>query len=396
MRAATSFVFSALLLASSPVFATVHAGDLLITDYNGARVLAVDPATGDVGVLSPPSGGENLLQRPAGIAMTSFGIIFVVDAATNQLVGIDAATGVQFVVKTALDVPVAVGDVPFGLALHEAAGAYELWVSARASHEIVHLIGLVGFGITSAPFSNDARWADARGIAVDGARIDVAVDEGQGYWVMPLDGNPIWDPFLESTLVGGTVDRSPGVPVWDVEPYAFDVALVNYDAVFTERNTVVVPPGLPVCDSATSGVVARGTVTLVETHVYVTEIEPADGTPLHCPGALVTGLDGALYVTDSLLPGGGDAQLVRLWPGNSLVDPEVVAALPNAPSSVALPAGVAVAPVDAAEPSSAFAALASCIALATLAGRRRRGSSRYGDSARCQTRSQAQRGGSAG
>jgi hypothetical protein len=364
----------ALLLAAPPARATVKAGDLLVTDYNGARVLAVDPVTGDTHVLSPRPGGENLLVRPTGIVMASFGDIFVVDETTNRLVAIDASTGEQVVVDTAPGVPVEVGDEPFGLALHETGGGYELWISARGSHEIRHLVGLVGFGISSSPISTDARWSDARGIAVHGTRLAVAVDEGQGYWTMDMDGNPIFDPFLESTTLGGTVDRSPGVPVWDVEPYTFEYLLTQYDAVFTERSLAVIPPGIPVCDLATSGVTARGTQTLIETKVFVTELEPADGTPLHCPMALATGLDGALYVTDSLSPSGGGAQLVRLGPGNPILDPqvEVVAALPDPQGAITLPVGLAVAPVDAAEPGSESAAVASSLVLAALVGGKRR------------------------
>lgn len=75
--------------------------------------------------------------------------------------------------------------------------------------------------------------------------------------------------------------------------------LVDNDAVFAERNIAVIPPGIPVCDSATSGVAALGAKMFDETK-DVTTIEPADGTPLDCPSALVTGLDGALYVTESI------------------------------------------------------------------------------------------------
>ena len=372
MRATFSLLLPALLIGAPQALATVHAGDLLVTDYNGARVLAVDPDSGQVRVLSPPSGGANLLQRPTGIVMARFGVIFVVDAATDQMIGIDAATGEQFVIKSGLGVPIEVGGEPFGLALRETEGAYELWISARGSDEIRHVVGLIGFGIASEPLSTDTRWAGARGIAVHGDVLDVAVDEGQGYWVLRLDGTWIGDPFLESTIVGGTQDRSPGVSVGDVEPYSFGNVLAFYDTVFTERNVMTVIPGISACDSATSGVAARGTQTFVETKIFVTQVEPADGTPLHCPGALATGFDGALYVTDSLLASGGGAQLVRLWPAKPLADPEVVARLPDAPGSLTLPTGLAVAPVDAPEPDSGPAALSCAIAIATLAGRRRR------------------------
>lgn len=213
--------------------------------------------------------------------------------------------------------------------------------------------------------------ATARGLALNGSWLDVAVDEGQGYWEMDLDGDPIRDPFFESTLVGVIFDRSPNVPVWDVESYAFADGLTFYDEVFTERHVVTLLPGIPVCDPATSGVMAHGTQTLIETHVFVTLIEPADGTPLDCPTALATGLDGALYVTDSLLPGGGGAQLVRLWPGNLQLAPEIVADLPNAQGSVMLPAGLALAPVSVPEPGVGTLSLVAAGALAGTARSRR-------------------------
>ena len=59
MRCSLPFrsIVASLLLVAPPALAGVSAGDLLVSDQNGARVLAVDPDTGSVRVLSPPPGG---------------------------------------------------------------------------------------------------------------------------------------------------------------------------------------------------------------------------------------------------------------------------------------------------------------------------------------------------
>lgn len=71
-------------------------GDLLVTDFNGSRVLIVD-RTGAVELLLPPVGSTNLLVQPLGIAVGSDGTIYVGDAVTDRIVGIDPETGEQWV-----------------------------------------------------------------------------------------------------------------------------------------------------------------------------------------------------------------------------------------------------------------------------------------------------------
>jgi hypothetical protein len=318
-----------------------------VSDQNGARVLAVDPDTGSVRVLSPPPGGPNLLVAPAGIAMSEIGMVYVVDESTNQLVGIDPSNGAQFVVQAGGGGPLSVGSEPFGLALRDSEAAVELWVSARGSAEIRAIIGLIGFGITSFPLAQDARFANARGVAVTGDMLDVAMDDGQGYYRVALDGGSIFDPLLSYDSLFPElppIDESPDVPAWDVEPYGYQVEVsfletVTFHTALTLRDTALLPPyGIPVCKPATSGVVAYGTsyrqFDPVDPTSFANDtIEPADGTPLHCPTALVTGLDSTLYATDSEYPNGAGSQLVRLWPGTA-VEPEIVAALPDSQSSV--------------------------------------------------------------
>jgi hypothetical protein len=84
---------------------------------------------------------------------------------------------------------------------------------------------------------------------------------------------------------------------------------------------------------------------------------------------LATGLDGALYATDSEYSNGAGSQLVRLWPATEL-EPEIVAALPDSQSSVMFPGGLAVAPVSVPEPGAGAAQL-SLLASMLMLGRSR-------------------------
>lgn len=378
---AVLFTLFALLLETGAE-AAVRIGDLLVTDRTGRRVLAVRPGSGAVTVLSPRPGGADLLSEPAGIAMTDFGTILVVDAGTHQLIGIDAGTGDQFVVRQGNGDPLPIGLEPFGLALRQSESAYELWISARASQEIRHVVGLVGFGITSSPLSSDPRWASARGVAVADDQLLVAMDDGQGYYAVGLEGGAIADPLLDDdTIPPGLppVDRSPEVPAWDVEPYVYQVepALfqhVVFRRVLSLQRTALVPPGIPVCQSPETRLVSYGTLyrdfdPIDPSSFAEGTVEVADGTPLRCPTALATGRDGALYVADAALPFGGDARIVRLLPGSG-AEPTVVASLPGNASQ---PMGLAVAPVSAPEPGEVGEGLA---ALACVLGIRCRRSTR--------------------
>jgi hypothetical protein len=367
-----SCVLFAIALVSGLLTASVAhgvlAGDLLVTDRTNGRVIGVRPSTGAVWVLSPRPGGADLLAEPAGIVMTDFGVILVVDEATSQLVGIDAATGDQFVVmETGGAAPLAVGTAPFGLALRQTEGAYEMWISARDSSEIRHVIGLEAFGIASETLSADARWSHARGVAVSGDHLLVAVDDGQGYWMVNLATGVISDPLLEYDSMIPELpptDHSPDVPAWDVEPYHYEVAVnlfdtITFDTVLSLQKPKLIEPIFLSCDAAGTRVTAYGTlyeqfVPIDPTSFAEATVEPADGTPLRCPTALATGLDGLLYVVDTSLPFGGDPTVVRVAPGSG-GNPVVVATLASVTSQ---PMGLAVAPVSVPEPAAGRGAIA--------------------------------------
>lgn len=362
------------LLGGPSAQAAIVAGDLLVTDRSSGSVIGVRPSTGAVWVVSPRPGGADLLAQPAGIVMTDFGIILVVDEATSQLVGIDAATGDQFVVmETNQSAPLAVGAGPFGLALRQTGDLYELWVSAPGSSAIHHVIGLEGYGIASELLSGDARWAGARGVAVAGDSLLVAVADGQGYWSVDLETGQISDPLLEyDSLIPELppIDHSPDVPAWDVEPYAYQVTVnlfttISFHTVLSLQETRLVPPFFLECDPAGTRIAAYGTLyrqfdPLDPYDFAETTIEAADGTPLRCPTALATGLDGLLYVLDTSLPSGGDPAVVRMAPGSEQ-PPTVVASLSGLASQ---PNGLAVAPVSAPEPAGGAGAVALAALLA--------------------------------
>jgi len=366
-----------------PAAHAIVAGDLLVTDRTSGRVIGVRPSTGAVWVVSPHPGGSNLLVEPAGIVMTDFGIILVVDEATSQLVGIDAATGDQFVVKeTGGNAPLAVGTEPFGLALRQTGDAYEMWISARGSSEIRRVIGLEGLGIASETLSSDARWANARGVAVAGSSLLVAMDDGQGYWQVALDTGAISDPLLEYDPIFPElppIDHSPDLPAWDVEPYEYEVqtnpiySTTFHTVLSLQQIKLVEPFFLLTCDPAGTRLVAYGTTynpfdPVSSTSFATGTVEVADGTPLRCPTALATGLDGLLYVLDTSLPLGGDPAIVRVAPGSG-GNPTVVASLASVATQ---PRGLAVAPVSVPEPEGGAGAVAlgALLALGWRAGSR--------------------------
>lgn len=355
------------LLAATAAQA-ILAGDLLVTDRSNGRVIGVRPGTGQVWVVSPRAGGADLLVEPAGIVMTDFGVILVVDEATSQLVGINAATGDQFVVmETGGAAPLEVGTAPFGLALRQTQGAYELWISARGSSEIRHVIGLEAFGIASETLSADPRWANALGVAVAGDQLLVAMDDGQGYWRVALDTGAISDPLLEYDSMFPELpptDHSPDLPAWDVEPYHYEVPVnlfdtVTFHTVLSLQQIQLVPPFFLTCNAAGTRLTAYGTLyehfdPIDPTSFTEGTVEAADGTPLRCPKALATGLDGLLYVVDTSLPSVGDPTIVRVTPGGA-GNPTVVASLASVTSQ---PMGLAVAPVSVPEPAAGGEAIA--------------------------------------
>jgi hypothetical protein len=336
------------------------AGDLLISDYNGARVLTVDPTTGVVFELTPrPGSGPNLLVAPGEIAATSDGGIFVVDNTTNQLIGIDPTTGAQSVVQggtAASPHPLNVGTGPWGLAADDQG---HLFVAARESAQVLRIAPTLTAGIyTSTPVATSATLADARGIGwVANQSPDLDVSLGT-----------VGETSVSTTL--GTVG-TPGSIVADGA--AYDVARIGGTG--TYQNTAFLPvsvttivslPGggfVVLCDTAQSGVYfAFHSLT----NAYST------GGYFRCPLAVAATEAGAVYVTDAgaPLPGGGDARVVSLGPPGAWNTQTLVATIPNSgpPTS---PVGIAVMPVTVPEPAAELAACAVLLSLGIESARRR-------------------------
>jgi hypothetical protein len=71
-------------------------------------------------------------------------------------------------------------------------------------------------------------------VAVSGDHLLVAVDDGQGYWMVNLATGAISDPLLEYDSMIPELpptDHSPDVPAWDVEPYHYEVAVNLFDTI---------------------------------------------------------------------------------------------------------------------------------------------------------------------
>ena len=125
-------------------------GDLLVTDFNNARVLRVEPGTGTVTPFSPRSGsGTNLLVHPTGIAFATAlpigsvdKVIYVADFETSQLIAIDPKTGSQSVVRDYYTGgPLSIGGGPWGIAWTSYFGDLGgLWVVASNTAELRLLV----------------------------------------------------------------------------------------------------------------------------------------------------------------------------------------------------------------------------------------------------------------
>jgi hypothetical protein len=350
---------SALLLAAGLPIAPdargggLTAGDLLITDANGARVLRVDPTTGVVSTFSPPVGGTNLLVRPAGIATLSDGSIFVADNTTNRLIRIDPATGVQTVaLQPGSPLPglLDIGSGPWGVS---ADPLDALYVVARESQTLSR-VDPVGSGIyTATQVASNPTLAGARGIEASTTDVAVASEsDGLGIFSLPA-----------GTLNGFVGDPGPSLTVYDVVRIAGAMQFQTFDTL--QATTLVLVGNVPflLCDGAASGV---GGKSGVEASLYVS------GGSFRCPQALAAASDGSIYVTDAAapFPSGGDARVIEVGPPGTWNTQSLVASIANA-GAPTLPAGIAIMKktvVPEPEPEAGFAAAVAGL----LAGARRR------------------------
>jgi hypothetical protein len=99
----TARIGFALVVALAPLFASAAAldkGDVLLTDYDHARILRVAAGTGNVTVFSPRNDAQtNYLDGPFRIAIDPFGAAWVTDVRADTVVRIDPLTGSQSILQ---------------------------------------------------------------------------------------------------------------------------------------------------------------------------------------------------------------------------------------------------------------------------------------------------------
>ena len=118
-------------------------GDLIVSDEFNQRILRVLPGTGDIEVVSPRPGQTNHLVGPTDLVITSLNRLFVADAAGNQIVEVDLATGVQSVLPVVFDDLQATidTDASQSLYVYDGGTTNQLLCQDLGSMAMVHVMG---------------------------------------------------------------------------------------------------------------------------------------------------------------------------------------------------------------------------------------------------------------
>jgi hypothetical protein len=343
---AYSALLAAALLAPRSAHALqLEAGDLLVTDYAGDRVLLVDPVTHAALVFSPRAGsGPNLLDGPGGIAIDPDGEILVVSSLSAKLISIDPATGAQTEVRRRnlinfppTEGPLDIGDLPWGIDV-----------------------------VTAAPSLTDRR--------------DVYIgSEGAIYRVTRSESLTTASPLITNSSLVNQIDLAIGDET-GAAPVLFvtsDEGLIRYDDPPGAFTVVVPGAGMRSADYLSAGphldYVQRDSCPGGAAYRSYggSSFSPFDATLIPCPWGIgigkgpVSAFDGVIYVTDW----GGVAtppRVVRfLIPAYEA--PSVAADLP--PGSQ--PIDVAVSPVTFAPEPEALALAAGALAALVVWTRRR-------------------------
>jgi hypothetical protein len=339
-------------LAAPVAHAQLARGDLLVTDYNNARVLRVTSA-GQVTDFSPRAGsGPNLLVNPAGIGVTPDQRVLVADAGTDRVVEIDPATGVQSIARTLLYdgltlTPGSLGTGLYGLDVDDFG---EVWVTASGSHQLFRALLLGDGTLIASPIMLDVGSVGPLGLG--------AIE----YQLVPL-------VFLANGSLGQSlVDTLNGPESSPLGTLGSGGQVMDAEALFASTAVLVVlvqqVPGTAFgCDPTASGVYA-------EVYPIASPSSLSLGGLLRCPFA-VAGLgpadpsDTPFFVSDAAQTIGGDARIVTVrFPSGAQT---LLASLP-AGSAPTLPAGLVVVP----EPGAAASSAAAAVSLAALLAARRR------------------------
>ena len=381
-------VFLAIALLSATSSRAIEAGDLLVLDHYGARVLAVRPETGSLSVVSPRAGsGPNLLVAPTGIVMCHTGMIYVSDAATNRLVEIDAATGSQRILLERIftvSIPADVGLSPWGLtttrarpvgvedALDLCPGTGQpfdetranLLVAARDSAEIRLL-----YGSATPGHIRTQQWLAHPQLAATRALSFRPSSQFLGTKLLLARGSSgVSDVFTQLVVGGAELDEVAIEPfVLPVGVYGGAVEEPGQNVLATRRLEVFPERDLPFCTEL-SGVWKIG---------QILPLPASDGGWFRCPIALVVDAIGNAYVTDIARPPpfAGGARIVRLSPPGAWNVQTLVAEIPDAAGAAAYLVAITRAPVAVPEANagaSAFVALSSLCGYRRFARRRAR------------------------
>lgn len=332
-RCTGSRAFFALILFLMPhaaLPAGFNQGDLLVTDYGGARVLRVNATSGAVSVFSPSPGGTNLLNFPAGIAIAADGTVYVASNGNNKVIQIDPLTGVQ----TAL--PFAVGQHPWGLDMDAAGNLFVLAQTEGKVWKITAPAGPSGFSSTTV---TDSLLIDAWGLAVqaDGT-LRIGGDTSGLLSVDPSDVTPsvsIAGPPLEAVMKIVGVSRMESTTQFGVS-------------------------GGTGCSGRLAGVWYHWPPSWKR--VAANFLDGAG--PFHCVFSLALTPDNqTFYVGDAGSFLGGSAQILKVqWSSGNVT---TLASISD-DTGPALPAGIAVAPITVPEPGASACLLAAFAALWAL------------------------------
>ncbi len=373
-------LFLTIALLSATSSHAIEAGDLLVLDHHGARVLAVRPETGSLSVVSPRAGfGPNLLVAPTGIVMCHTGMIYVSDSATNSLVEIDAATGSQRILLTqvfSVSVPANVGLAPWGLtttrdgpvgvanALDLCPGTGQpfdetranLLVAARDSAEIRLL-----YGSATPGHVRTQQWLEHPQLAATRALSFRPSSQFLGMRLLLARGSAGVSNVYTALGVGGA-DSEVVIEPFVLPDGVYDGAVeVPGENVLATRRLEVFPErDLPFCTEL-SGVWKIG---------QILPLPASDGGWFRCPIAIVADAIGNVYVTDVARPPplAGGARIVRLSPPGAWNVQTLVAEIPDAAGTAAYPVAITRAPVAVPEANAAAGAF---VALSSLCGYRR-------------------------
>lgn len=289
-------VLAALLAPIASPAQAPRAGDLVLTDSIGDRVLVVRGDTGAVQEVSPQA-TTNLLSLPTGIAVAPDGTIYVSDFGLDRLLRIDPVTGAQAILRTP-PFPIGTGnpvEVTDPRALDHTQdilgrnhlyvlGASRLW---EASETL--------FGGWGASAGNTAGvLGDPYDLTIDEADSAVYVAAGRNGLVAQLPPDPCCMPIVSPELlsVGGqpALHHTTGVD-------RLGSALVASQMIVRESDLFC-----PVSSGLSRVISIDGAV----------EVESAGGL-LRCPRYVTASRNGSrLYVVDFATTNGNDPRIVQL------------------------------------------------------------------------------------